>query len=358
MAFDPVEIGPGEEVAPVDPKRLRMVRLAAYLNNLGRTYLLQGKPALSRKQFQEALDVFGQLQREAKPGSTDDPVGGAEHATTLSNLAFLHMQQKEYDLAEPLLVRSLAILQKCFDDKHPQYAVGLSSLGGLYYLRGVWDKAERNLRQAVEVRRQALGERSLLYAISLSNLALLHDARGEPRKALPLAPRTVEASRAQVGFASAVQSERQQLALLRAFRGQLDHYLSLALRTGVKGEEAYGPVLAWKGSVFARQQRLRERRLVHSPGMEEAAKIQTDLDDVARRLGRLALAQPVNHQEVEKLASRKEELERKLADKAAAVSDRRQAEQLTPAALQAALPADVALVDFLEFRHGAPTRRG
>src|SRR5262249_22715602 len=112
-----------------------------------------------------------------------------------------------------------------------------------------------------------------------------------------------------------------------------------------------GPILAWKGSVFARQQLLRERGLVQAPGQEEAARIRQALDDVSRKIAQGATALSIDDKQVQAMTSRREELERELAKYVPAARLRRQGEQLTLARLKESLPPDVALVDFLEFLH-------
>ena len=204
------------------------------------------------------------------------------------------MARKKYAEAEPLLQQSLAMRKKVFGENHATYAVGLSSLAGLHYARREWGKAEELLRQTLEVRLRAQGERSPDYAHTLSNLALVLDAAGKPDKALPLARQGVAVSQEQLNLLASIQSEREQLVQLRQLRGQLDLFLSLAVRCRARGEEIYAPVLGWKGSVFARQRRLRERRLLQGPGFEEAARSRADLDAVVRQMAALGMAQRVD----------------------------------------------------------------
>jgi CHAT domain-containing protein/tetratricopeptide (TPR) repeat protein len=334
---------------PISPAHLRA--RATFLNNIGRSSLMLGKHDLAEKHLREALALFDSRASKDKPGTWLAPAGGGEHAATLNNLALFYLARKDFDRAEPLLERSLQMRRNAFGEKHPAYAQGLTSLGGLCYAKGDWVGADRHFRRALEVRRQALGEQSLHFALSLSNLALLHDVRGETAAALPLARKAVEVTRAHLELMATVQSERQQLAVLKVLRGQLDHYLSLAVRGRAAGTEAYGPLLAWKGSVLARQRRLRERRLVQASGAADASRLLAELDEVARKLGRVGARQAAGGKEAEQLSRRREQLERDLAGKLAAAGRARRPERLTPEALQEALPRDVALVDFLEFLH-------
>jgi hypothetical protein len=155
---------------------------------------------------------------------------------------------------------------------------------------------------------------------------------------------------------AAVQAERQQLAMTDLLRFNLDAYLALATRAHVAGEPAYRQLLAWKGAVFARQQRLRLKR--QQP--EWAANF-ARLQNTTSRLARLALAVPPPQQreayrrQLQQLTEDKEQQESDLAHKSAAFRQHQARARLTPAQVQALLPQDAALLDFLEYTHFTPS---
>jgi CHAT domain-containing protein/Tfp pilus assembly protein PilF len=346
---DPKHYEDSDEESPGD-----VLLHSTYLNNLALANLGLGKTEAAEKSLREAVELFEALVRKPPRSGRLYPAGSAQHATALNNLALLLIRREKYDQAELLLKRSLAIHKKRVGERHPDYAVGLTSLGGLAHARGDWKKAEEFFRQALAVCKVAPGPTSRRYAEALSNLARILDVQGKAKEALPLARQAVDVIRGRLGLTAAIQSERQQLGYLRYLRGILDHYLSLALRTDAAAEEVYAPLLNWKGSVFSRQQRLRERRL--GADQEDVAELRTDLERVTRELGSLSRQPTPDAKKVADLERRQEDLERKLAGKLPAVRRRRQAEALTPAALKSALPRGVVLVDFLEFWHDEPAR--
>ena len=53
-------------------------------------------------------------------------------ATSVNNLGLLYYNQGQYAQAEPLLNRSLAIMEKALGPDHPDVAVSLENLAALY----------------------------------------------------------------------------------------------------------------------------------------------------------------------------------------------------------------------------------
>ncbi len=153
----------------------------------------------------------------------------------------------------------------------------------------------------------------------------------------------------------------------KLFPGQyLDDYLSLVLATRASGEHAYQHLLAWKGTVFARQLHVRELRAARKDADPELLKLYNRLEEVAARLAmfRFSAPDPISAPDPKDGATRAkqvkeldEELERLKADLAKRSADfraRKTREALTPAQLQASLPEDAVLVDFLEYGYSGP----
>jgi CHAT domain-containing protein len=251
---------------------------------------------------------------------------------------------------------ALAIRKQALGEQHPDYAASLNRLAFLYSSQGDHARAEPLFRQALVIRKQALGEQHPAHATCLHNLAFLYHAQGDYARAEPLLRQGLEIFRGQMDLTAAVQAERQQLAMTDLLRVYLDAYLELAARVRKAGEPAYRHLLAWKGAVFARQQRLRlERQLP-----ERAADF-VRLQHTTSQLARLALAVPPPQQreayrrQLQQLTEDKERQESDLAHKSAAFRQQQGRIRLTPAQVQALLPKDAALLDFLEYAHVTPS---
>ncbi|MCZ6655162.1 MAG: hypothetical protein O7D91_19300 [Planctomycetota bacterium] len=123
----------------------------------------------------------------------------------------------------------------------------------------------------------------------------------------------MEITRNNLDLAFAAFSERQQLAMTRSLRPIPDFYLSIKAQLGGMGEEAYHNVLAWKGSVFARQ-----RQIHVATRRPELAPLLSDLQKTSSQLATLAFLTPGPKQhevwrcQLGELTKQKERLEYRL----------------------------------------------
>ncbi len=315
-------------------------RYALSLNNLATLHEAQGDHARAESLFRQALEIQKQVMGE----------DGPEYAQTLNNLAKLYHAQGDYARAEPRFQQSVEIFKKTFGENHPRYAASLNNLAALYEAQGDYARAEPFYRQALGIRKKALGENHVDFAQSLYGLANLYNDRNDSSQAEPLYRQALAIIRKQIEAGAAVQSDRQQLAMLQSVRFYLDSYLAMAVRSGRFTEPAYREMLAWKGMVLRRQRLY--RAAAENP---ELLAIFNQLQRVATQLTRLAWAAPDPTQEADwrqrgaQLSVEKERLEVELSSRSAAY---RQAErQTTLEELRSALPPDTVLVDFLEYWH-------
>lgn len=318
---------------------------ALSLNNLANLYLTTEDYAKAELLFRQALELKKAAQGERHP----------EYADVLNNLANFYLTTGDYAKAEPLFRQAVEIT-KGLGERHPDYGQYLNNLAELYSRQGDYAKAEPLFRQALEIIRRAAGEKHPNYAYGLNNLAMLHNSMGNPARAEPLYRRALDISRDHFEATAATQSERQQLALLRALRYMLDTYLSLPGGT-VDAAVAYRHVLAWKGAVF-----LRQRRTLLQRRHPELAHDFAALDRVASRLAVLALATPAEQGERDKqiaaLTDEKERLEANLAGRSAAFRKELELTRLEPEKLRAILPDGAVLIDLLEYTHFSRPQRG
>jgi CHAT domain-containing protein/Tfp pilus assembly protein PilF len=322
-------------------------RRATYLANLGRSRFALDKDREAETAFREALAIYDNALKAAGKLGLKYPAYTTEHAAALNSMALLLLRRKDFRGAKPLLELALDIRKSLREENSTMYAVGLNSLAALAEAQGDHGRAAELLRKALEINRKA-GESSAEHAATASNLALVLHGAGKVDEALPLARLAARVGLASINRLAAAQTERQQLARLVGFRGQLDHYLSLTAKDK-SADAAYAVALAWKGAVFVRQRLRRERARLE--GSARAARLRAELDDVTRVLARFSLGGPTTAKALANLEKRREELERQLAEQAPDVCARLTSQKLTPAALCKALPANAALVDFLEYNH-------
>jgi CHAT domain-containing protein/tetratricopeptide (TPR) repeat protein len=326
---------------------------ALSLNNLAKLYKSMGAYAKAEPLYQQARHITKQTQGDKHP----------DYARSLNYLAALYDSMGAYAKVEPLYRQALDIRKQALGDKHPDYAQSLNNLARLYTEMGTYAKAEPLYQQAREIFKQVFGDKHPNYAQSLNNLAELYSAMGDYAKAEQLYRQALDITRQSLQLSATVQSERQQLRMGDSRRYQLDNYLSMVVEALTKAKLAgdttlpvlHEHVLMWKGAVFMQQRR---QRLARSD--PELTPLFDKLQDVSRRLATRALAVPAREQreawqkDIAELTEEKEQLDSELAGRCAAFDRDRQLARLTAKELQAVLPADAVLLDFLEYWHSQP----
>jgi len=100
-------------------------------------------------------------------------------AMLLHETAYYLYQKSEYDQAEYLYKKSLAIDGKALGKDHLSIAVSLNNLAALYVDQGDYDQAEPLYQRSLTIRKMALGEGHSEVAASLNNLAGLYRRQGK-----------------------------------------------------------------------------------------------------------------------------------------------------------------------------------
>src|SRR5262249_20870356 len=145
--------------------------------------------------------------------------------------------------------------KRLLGEAHPHYADSLNSLAIVYSAQGAYADAEKLYLQARDLFKKYLGEDHPDYVNCLNNLAHAYHAQGAFDEAEKSSRQSLALSFGQVQRASAFLSERRLLNQVEDLRTRLDSYLSVARDRPGSWQHAYEALLAWKGTVFARQQR-------------------------------------------------------------------------------------------------------
>jgi CHAT domain-containing protein len=322
-----------------------------FLNGPVRLHMARGEFARAKSVLEKAVAIQKQTLRGEHP----------VYAASLNELGYAHYMLEEYDRAEERCGQAREILAKALGKETTSYAVTLRNLGHLYVALGQPVRAEPLLRDAARIRQEHLGEEHPVYADSLSQLGWLHAQKSELGRAESLLRQALEIRRKRLQEAAPIQSEHQQLVMLKATRTQLDNYLSVAFRAELPADRIYQEVLWWKGTIFARQRRLRLARDGADP---KTARLFNDLQRASSGLASLFLEVPAADQvrvwrrALQALIVQREQLERELNRRHPGFRNQQTLERLTSAQLQAALPPDTALVDMLEYTHVWPPPAG
>jgi CHAT domain-containing protein/Tfp pilus assembly protein PilF len=157
--------------------------LAPTLDNLATLFMERSDYARAEQLFKRALDI---RQRALGPEHPDV-------AETLNNLALLYMERTDYAQAGPLLERARRIFENKFGPEHKLTATALDNLGGFYLAQKDYARAEPLFLRAQAVRAKLFGPESIEAAVSVNNLGALASARGDSARAIELFGRALRA---------------------------------------------------------------------------------------------------------------------------------------------------------------------
>ncbi len=307
-------------------------------NSLGIVLEKMDRLPEARAQFRGALEIFERVNARA------------DAATVRHNMAGLLEREGKLQEAADEFERVLALRQAIHRTDHYEVAQTLNNLALLRKRQGKFPLARELQERATKTAENALNPGHPIVAAFLANLASIDEALGNHGLARQNLERAIKITRDDMLLSFGAQSERQQLAMTAAYEARLGGYLSLSEPPPV--ETAYEFVLGWKGAVFTRQ---RQQRLILSADSSEAGVLGRDLMETTATLASLSLAPPSSlprsnwQRRVLELTEKKERLEQDMAARSSEYREGREFVCRTPRNIQAALPANSALVNFVEY---------
>jgi len=312
---------------------------ATGLNNLAALYWAMGEYAKVEPRLQEALRIRQKVLGPEHPDA----------ANSLDSLATLYQEMHEYAKAEQVCQEALRIRQKVLGPEHPDTAVSLNNLGDLYRSMGEYAKAEPRLQDALRIRQKVLGPEHPYTANNLDDLALLEFDLGRMEEARALAR---QASAAQLTILSKIfsfTSEEQRLAYLHVFHP----YSLFPFLKGTESDLA-AAILRYKGVV--QDSIVEDRLLAEASDGSEDQKLVEQLNLDKRQLGQLLLlpAQKLSdetNQRIEALEGDVEKIESHFAQHIAGLGQARRALGVSLEQVQATIPHDGALIEYLLYPH-------
>ncbi|AMA61021.1 CHAT domain-containing protein [Bradyrhizobium sp. CCGE-LA001] len=134
--------------------------LAAALNNLGQVHAGQGRDDLAEPIYMRAIALM-----EKSLGLDTVLI-----APVLTNLAALYQRQGRFAEAEPLFQRALAVREKSLSHEHPDVGQSLNNLATLYVKQEHFAEAEPLFRRALAIYQKAAGPEHPAVATVLNNI--------------------------------------------------------------------------------------------------------------------------------------------------------------------------------------------
>jgi len=277
-------------------------------------------------------------------------------ATALQNLGIMARERKEYGEAVTYYNRALAIRERLLGPDHPSLAGVLTNLANIYRATGNDQKALEIHFRALSMWEKSVGPYGRETLLVVGNIARTYAGAGDIENALKFQRRADAILEMQLSLYVATGSERQKLAFVRNEADRTDRTISLHLKQAPDNADAASlaalVLLQRKGRVQDAMTDLfaAARQRVASP---DDRLLMDELKDTDASLARIALggARSPAHdvrESVAEIESRKERLEATLSARSA--DFRAEMRPVTLEAVQAAIPGDAALVEFVVFR--------
>ncbi|MBI4749668.1 MAG: tetratricopeptide repeat protein [Acidobacteria bacterium] len=320
--------------------------VAVSLNNLASVYMSQKDYAKAGPLFQRSLAIR-------------EKVFGPEHpsvARALDNLAGLYRRQGDREKMEPLMLRALAIREKTLDADHPELAYSLNRLGWLYKGKGDYQRAESLFLRDLAISEKAFGPDHPEVAKTLNSLAELSQGKGEIAKAIAYRVRGNDTTERDLVRNLVAGSENQKMLYLKTTDYRTDETITLHVQSAPQNQAALQAaltvILRRKGrSLDAASQSI---ELIRQRASAEDKKLLDELTEAKSELSRLTLRGPgkegiPRHQEfLKELEVRADQLEGQVNARSAEY--RSHSQPITLEAVQKAIPANAALIEFALYK--------
>ena len=313
-------------------------------NNVAANLDAQGKYALAQPLFEKALEIRRRLLSDEHPLT----------AQSYNNVAANLNAQEKYALAQPLFEKALEIRRRLLSDEHPQTAQSYHSVAANLNAQGIYAQAQPLFEKALEIYRRLLSDDHPDTAQSFGSLAGNLNVQGkyfEARDHWLRAVKSLDKARLRVAFTGlertgAEQPIRSALAAVLARLGQ--------------------PAQAWQtleddlGRGLLDELAARLDQKLAPPERTRLRELTTELE----RLDKLVEATPKDLGRAER-AKRFEDLERQRELASIALGEfqtrlvkdygPRAGQVATLNAIQAALPADAALIAWVDIPPAGPS---
>ena len=318
--------------------------VAVALNNLALMHKEQGSYKTALAMYERAVSI-------------DEKVFGENHASvasTLHNVALLHIAHGYRRQALDTSLRAVAISAKVHGKSHPLYGMYLATLAAMYDAQRDYDRASSAREQALAILEDNLAEHHPHVAAALYDFARHHWIRGNREAAAAHLQRAMAARDEHMRLVGAGDRARAKRLLLTRYAHDIDTSVSFAVanagpRSGYIGLTT---LLAHKGRVLdsttdalaalRRRSGPEEKRLLDEHRLNRAVYAR----QLLRGPGRLSRAK--HRDSLDALEHRARELEGIIARRGKAI--RGYLRKVTPAAVQAALPAGTPLVEWVRYR--------
>ncbi len=278
------------------------------------------------------------------------------HVVSLHNLGRIARERKDYAKAEDYYRKAISIVEKAFGPENPRLAFILNNIANIYRARGEYAKSLEAHLRVLRISEQTRGPYHPLTLLSLGNIAKTYAAQGNIAEAIRFQSRVDTVIERNIELNLAIGSERQKMFYLSSTAERTDRTISLNCDLAPNDEAASAlaalVLLQRKGRALDAMSEsfasLRQRSRTEEQSLIEQYNL------VTSELARLVLNGPqrLSFEEHQKkigdLEERKERLESEISRRSAEF--RAGSQPVTLSAVQAAIPADAALIELAVYR--------
>jgi CHAT domain-containing protein len=257
-----------------------------------------------------------------------------------------------------LLNRALALREKLFGPDDPDVAVTLNNLAMIDWREGALKEAAQRFQRAVDIHRKAYGPAHPAVADTLSNLALLYLAMGETKRGVGLLSEGSKYSERNLLAKLTTGSEEQKRTYAASVEEGTSAMVTLYLRVAPDDEQAarlaLNTILWRKGRVLD----VMSGQVAAVLGLADAESVAAHAKLTAAR-GQLSALSTLRlrgaggdeaqyEAKADELKSQIQALEKLISERAAALGAG--SDSVSTESVQAAIPADAALVEIIQYR--------
>jgi CHAT domain-containing protein/Tfp pilus assembly protein PilF len=315
------------------------------LNNLGVIYL-------ARRDYRRAGEYLERALPPAEAFSTDD----LYVANILQNLGIVAREAKDYAKAEAYYLRALASRERSLGPEHADIAANLINLANIYRAKGDYPRALETHLRSLAMFERTVGPSAPFLLLSLVNVARTYAVLGDLANAVKYQTRLEQATETAIALNLSVGSDRQRVAYLTPIAERTERTLSLNLQMTPGDPDstalAVTVLLQRKGRVIDASVDI-QAALRRNTDAESRALLD-QLNEIVGQLARLVLNGPQTtpledyRKAIAALEERKEQLESQIGRRSAEF--RATSAPVTLEAVQAAMPANAALIEFAAYR--------
>ena len=316
----------------------------------------------ARGDYEEAEDLYKWALEIRETTVAKDTPGGAHPGIAMSchNLASLYTETGRYDEAEPFYERALDVWNQAFGFEHPRSVSTMSDYAYNCLRLRDYERAEVLYARALAISEETYGPLSPNVAAVLESMCLLYRKEGRADEAISLAEKAMRARKANFAENAVFLAETDALTFSHHLRRSVANYVSCFVDAGAprkRAAEVADLILRNKGpvsdAIFERQQSLL------SDGGPEALNLASSLKNIRSQLAQYYVVGPAQDagdfvSRIDSLEALASDLESRLAGVSSAFRKRYDPGEVGARALSSLLPEKTGLVEYFRYDYIDP----